>query len=82
MRKGRARPWPASSTAAGGHALRLAGVANMGEDRRLVRLDLLSGQLVCFGRLAGTDTSARDVAGNGLRMTFGADPAFVNPVVT
>ncbi len=66
-----------------GHALSgMAGVANIGTDRNWCGSIFDQANWYVFGRMAwNPGLSARDIAGEWVRMTFGNDPAIVRPVV-
>lgn len=66
-----------------GHALSgMAGVANIGSDRTWSGSIFDQANWYAFGRLAWNPRqSARAIAEDWVRMTFGNDPAFVQPVV-
>ncbi|MBD8871335.1 alpha-glucuronidase family glycosyl hydrolase [Rhodanobacter sp. DHB23] len=67
------------------HAHRLtamAGVANIGSDRDWCGSTFNQANWYAFGRLAwNPDDSARAIAADWVRMTFGNDPAIVAPIV-
>lgn len=67
------------------HAHRLtamAGVANIGSDRDWCGSTFNQANWYAFGRLAwNPDDSARTIATDWVRMTFGNDPAIVAPIV-
>jgi alpha-glucuronidase len=61
----------------------IAGVANIGEDANWCGHIFAQANWYAFGRLAwNPDLSSEDIAGEWLKMTFTADPAFVDPVRT
>ncbi len=66
-----------------GHALSgMAGVANIGSDRKWSGSIFDQANWYAFGRLAWNPRqSARAIAEDWVRMTFSNDPAFVTPVV-
>ncbi|NZA25109.1 alpha-glucuronidase [Luteimonas sp. SJ-92] len=66
-----------------GHALTgIAGVANIGTDRNWSGSHFDQANWYAYGRLAwDPHASARDIAGEWVRMTFSRDPDFVGPVV-
>jgi len=66
-----------------GHALTgMAGVANIGSDRNWSGSHFDQANWYAFGRLAwDPHASARAIAADWVRMTFGNDPALVEPVV-
>jgi alpha-glucuronidase len=60
----------------------MAGVANVGSDRNWSGSEFNQANWYAFGRLAwNPDDSSRAIATDWAKMTFSADPAFVNPVV-
>jgi alpha-glucuronidase len=60
----------------------MAGISCVGADRDWCGSPFNQANWYAFGRLAwDPDASARDIAADWAKMTFTADPAFVNPVV-
>jgi alpha-glucuronidase len=60
----------------------MAGVANIGSDRNWSGSHFDQANWYAFGRLAwDPEASARDIAGDWIRMTFSNDPQFVAPVL-
>ncbi len=60
----------------------MAGVANVGSDRNWTGSDFDQANWYAFGRLAwDPEASAREIAEDWVRMTFGDSPGFVQPVV-
>ncbi|KLJ00418.1 alpha-glucuronidase family glycosyl hydrolase [Luteimonas sp. FCS-9] len=60
----------------------IAGVANIGSDRNWSGSHFDQANWYAYGRLAwNPERSSRDIAGEWTRMTFGNDPAVVEPVV-
>jgi alpha-glucuronidase len=66
-----------------GHRLSaIAGVANIGSDRDWTGSDFNQANWYVFGRLAwDPGLSSRTIAGEWVKQTFTADPAFVAPIV-
>jgi alpha-glucuronidase len=61
----------------------MAGVANIGNARNWSGSQFDQANWFAFGRLAwNPDLSARDIAEEWTRMTWGSDPAIVEPIVT
>jgi len=66
----------------GQHLTAIAGVANVGSDRDWCGSIFNQANWYAFGRLAwNPDLTARRIAQEWVRMTFGNDPRFVAPVV-
>jgi len=60
----------------------IAGVANIGNDRNWTGSQFNQANWYAYGRLAwNPGLSARDIAGEWTRMTWGNDPALVEPIV-